>query len=141
LADSLAQAKLIDAEKARSQSMASALSAARPARIVARERVRGFSGYKVLMLVFVLTLPLVNPWVRGDGVGYYAYIHSLLIDHNLSFENEWRGANQSFIEFKLGQNGEIKPMFYTSTGHLDNHFSVGPSMLWAPLLAPVHVAM
>jgi len=93
------------------------------------------------MFVFILTLPLVNPWVRGDGVGYYAYIHSLLIDHNLSFENEWRGANQSFIEFKLGQNGEIKPMFYTPTGHLDNHFSVGPSILWAPFLAPVHLAM
>jgi len=30
---------------------------------------------------------------------------------------------------------------YTATGHLPNHFSVGPSMLWAPFLVPVHVAM
>src|SRR5438105_11842743 len=96
---------------------------------------------KALLLLFMLTLPLVNPWVRGDGVGYYAYIHALLIHHNLNFENEWRGANQSFIEFKLDADGKIKPMFYTRTGHLENHFSVGPSMLWAPFLAPVHLAM
>jgi len=24
-----------------------------------------------LLVIFVLTLPLLNPWVRGDGVGYY----------------------------------------------------------------------
>ena len=28
---------------------------------------------KILALIFVCTLPLVNPWVRGDGVGYYAF--------------------------------------------------------------------
>jgi len=27
----------------------------------------------ILALLFLLSLPLVNPWVRGDGVGYYAY--------------------------------------------------------------------
>ena len=42
-----------------------------------------------LILLFVFALPLVNPWVRGDGVGYYAYVRSLLIDHDLRFENEW----------------------------------------------------
>jgi hypothetical protein len=26
-----------------------------------------------LFLLFLLTLQLMNPWVRGDGVGYYAY--------------------------------------------------------------------
>jgi hypothetical protein len=27
---------------------------------------------RFLFLLFLLTLPLMNPWVRGDGVGYYA---------------------------------------------------------------------
>ena len=27
----------------------------------------------ILLLLFLPTLPLLNPWVRGDGVGYYAY--------------------------------------------------------------------
>jgi hypothetical protein len=26
-----------------------------------------------LFILFLLTLPLVNPWVRGDGIGYYSY--------------------------------------------------------------------
>src|SRR5262249_55878891 len=59
----------------------------------------------VLLVVFLLTLPLVNPWVRGDGVGYYAYLHSLLIDHDLNFENEWRNANPSFVMGVLDANG------------------------------------
>ena len=30
---------------------------------------------------------------------------------------------------------------FTPTGHLENHFAVGPSILWAPFLVPVHLAM
>jgi hypothetical protein len=95
----------------------------------------------VLVLTFLLTLPLVNPWVRGDGVGYYAYVHSLLIDHDLNFENEWRAGNTSFVVFKLDANGKFDPSLYTSTGHLENHFAVGASILWAPFLIPVHGAI
>lgn len=28
---------------------------------------------RFLFLLFLLILPLMNPWVRGAGVGYYAY--------------------------------------------------------------------
>ncbi len=42
-----------------------------------------------LFTIFLLSLPLVNPWVRGDGVGYYAYARALLIDHNLNFEKDY----------------------------------------------------
>jgi hypothetical protein len=39
-----------------------------------------FSRYdKILALLFVLSLPLFNPWVRGDGVGYYAFGRALAI--------------------------------------------------------------
>ena len=41
----------------------------------------------ILALVFVLTLPLVNPLVHGDGVGYYAYLRAPLIQHNFRFED------------------------------------------------------
>jgi hypothetical protein len=27
---------------------------------------------RLLLLIFLFSLPLLNPWVRGDGVGYYA---------------------------------------------------------------------
>ncbi len=93
---------------------------------------------RILLLVFFLTLPLVNPWVRGDGVGYYAYIRSLLVEHKLDFANDWRSANESFAMGRVLADGTIDPRLYTQTGHLDNHFAVGPSMLWAPFLVPVH---
>ena len=105
------------------------------------ERVSLFRNSKILVLLFLLSLPLVNPWVRGDGVGYYAYIRSMLVEHKLDFQNDWRAANQSFTMGRVQQDGEIVPTQYTTTGHLDNHFAVGPSILWAPFLIPVHLVM
>jgi hypothetical protein len=96
---------------------------------------------QILLFLFFLTLPLVNPWVRGDGVGYYAYIRSLLIEHKLDFTNDWRAGNESFVMGRVDADGRIDPRLYTRTGHLDNHFAVGPSMLWTPFLLPVHCAM
>lgn len=95
----------------------------------------------ILLVLFLVSLPFVNPWVRGDGVGYYAYLRSLLVEHGLHFENDWRAANQSFTMGRVGRDGKINPTQYTRTGHLDNHFTVGPAMLWAPFIVPVHYTM
>jgi hypothetical protein len=89
----------------------------------------------------MLTLPLVNPWVRGDGVGYYAYLHSLLIDHDLRFEDEWLAGNPSFVMNRVDASGRLRPDQYTSTGYVDNHFTIGPAMLWVPFVVPVHYAV
>jgi len=93
---------------------------------------------RILLVVFLISLPLANPWIRGDGVGYYAYVRSLLIDHNLNFEKDWRAANPSFAAARVDANGHLRADQYTSTGHVENHFSVGPAILWAPFLAVVH---
>ena len=45
---------------------------------------------RILVILFLCTLPLVNPIVHGDGVGYYAYFRAPLIQHNLRFEEDWR---------------------------------------------------
>jgi hypothetical protein len=106
------------------------------------KKLRTFSGYrKALLLLFLLALPVVNPWVRGDGVGYYAYIRSLLIEHQLDFANDWRSANESFVMGRVHADGKVDANQYTRTGHLDNHFTVGPSILWAPFVVPVHCAI
>ena len=107
----------------------------------ARRRWKSFSYTKALFVLLIITLPIVNPWVHGDGVGYYAYAHSLLIDHDLQFENEWRAANSSFTIGRIGTDGEILASQYTATHHLDNHFTVGPAILWAPFLIVVHLAI
>lgn len=90
------------------------------------------------MAVFLATLPLVNPLVRGDGVGYYAYARSLLIDGDLRFENEYLAANASFVRGVTDASGRIRPELYTSTGYVANHFTVGPALLWAPALIVTH---
>jgi len=104
-------------------------------------RWKSFSYTKALFVLLIITLPIVNPWVHGDGVGYYAYVHSLLIDHDLQFENEWRAANSSFTIGRVGPDGEILASQYTVTHHLDNHFTVGPAILWAPFLIVVHLTV
>ena len=78
---------------------------------VSREKVLGGAASypKLLFLLFLLTLPLLNPWVRGDGVGYYAYLRSTLIDHDLNFENDYRAGNQSFVMSRFDANGTSAP--------------------------------
>jgi len=96
---------------------------------------------KLLLLLFLLTLPLANPWVRGDGVGYYAYARALLFQHNLRFEKDWLAANPTFRMGRVDAAGRIHPEQYTRTGHLNNHFSIGPALLWIPFLAVTHMGV
>ena len=93
---------------------------------------------KLLFFLFLLTLPLANPWVRGDGVGYYAYLRSALIDHDLRFENDYLAANASFVISRVDAQGRLLPRLYTKTGYVENHFTVGPAILWAPVLLAAH---
>jgi hypothetical protein len=93
---------------------------------------------RILLVLFLLSLPLVNPWVRGDGVGYYAYARAPLIEHNLDFHRDYAYANETFRENRLDENGQPRQEFRTRTGHLDNHFTVGPALLWAPFLLVAH---
>jgi hypothetical protein len=91
-----------------------------------------------LLFLFLLSLALLNPWVRGDGVGYYAFVRAPLIEHSLNFEQDYIGANTGFREARLDEHGQPKEIFRTRTGHLDNHFAVGPAILWAPFLLLAH---
>lgn len=94
-----------------------------------------------LWLLFLISLVLINPWVRGDGVGYYAYLRAPIIGHNLDFEPDYRAANASFIGPRLDENGNVKADFRTPTGHLENHFTVGPAILWSPFFLVAHAGV
>jgi len=94
-----------------------------------------------MLILFLVSLPLANPWVRGDGVGYYAFARALLIQHNLNFEPDYQHANQGFRGARLDAAGDPKQEFRTATGHLDNHFAIGPAMLWAPFLICAHTGV
>ena len=88
--------------------------------------------FLLLVSIFILSIPLINPLVHGDGVGYYAYLRAPLIQHNLRFEEDWRHANTSFAESRLDPEGQLHSDQYTTTGHVSNLFTVGPAILWTP---------
>ena len=91
-----------------------------------------------LLLLFLLSLPLINPYVHGDGVGYYAYARAPLIQHNLRFEDDWRRANEYFAKARTQSDGRLDQHEYSSTGYVTNIFTVGPAILWSPLLLLAH---
>jgi hypothetical protein len=95
----------------------------------------------LLVFLFVLTLPLINPWVRGDGVGYYAFARSMLIEHRLDFTKDWLAANPSFQMGRIDSEGHLLPDQYTVTGHVNNQWAVGPAILWSPFLVVAHVGV
>jgi hypothetical protein len=96
------------------------------------------TGYeKAMAVLFLLSLPFLNPWVRGDGVGYYAFARAMLVQHNLDFSQDWAHANESFKMARFDRQGDDESIAgdqFTATGHLNNHFSIGPAILWAPFL-------
>jgi len=96
---------------------------------------------RVLFLLFLLTLPLMNPWVRGDGVGYYAYARAPLIEHSLDFTHDYQSANPGFRADHVDSAGLPRAEFRTPSGHLDNHFTVGPAILWSPFLLIAHAGV
>lgn len=96
---------------------------------------------KILIVLFLLTVPLSNPWVRGDGVGYYAYARAMLIDHSLDFQKDWKHANESFTMGRLDSRGNVLPDEYTATGHIANMWAIGPSLLWLPFLFVTHIGV
>jgi hypothetical protein len=92
----------------------------------------------VLVVCFFLTLPLVNPVVHGDGVGYYAYVRAPIVQHNLRFEEDWRNANLYFAQSRTDSDGQLLPQEYAQTGYINNLFAVGPAILWFPFLLLAH---
>jgi hypothetical protein len=105
-------------------------------------RLRRFTKYEILLgVLFLFTLPLSNPWVRGDGVGYYAFARAMLIDHRLDFTKDWQAANTRFRMNRTDAQGNVDLSQFTSTGHIDNHLSVGPAILWSPFLVAAHIGV
>src|SRR6266851_2557744 len=102
---------------------------------------RSRNSERLLLLLFLFSLPFLNPWVRGDGVGYYAFARAPLIEHSLDFTKDYQHANESFRDAKLDEHGQPKSELRTPTGHLDNHFTVGPAILWMPFLLLTHAGV
>jgi hypothetical protein len=68
--------------------------------------------------------------VRSDGLGYYAWLRSLLIDGDWQFDNEFDGHNVV---------GDYVPQDRTETGRRANPWSVGPACAWSVAVVPGHL--
>jgi hypothetical protein len=101
---------------------------------------RSVSNYeRALFFVFLLGLPFLTGKVNGDGIGFYAYVRSPLIDHNLSFSSDWEDPQKDFEEIFLINH--TLGILTTKTGHLPNYYPVGPAILWSPFLTVSHLAV
>ena len=69
--------------------------------------------------------------IRCDGHGYYAWLRSLLIDGDWSFDNEFDEHNP------LGDY-VTPPEVRTPRGLRTNQWSVGPACVWALTVVPGH---
>ncbi|MBK8051593.1 MAG: hypothetical protein IPK16_33585 [Anaerolineales bacterium] len=81
------------------------------------------------LLAYAASIPL--PRIDGlligsDGIGYYMYVHSLVIDGDLDFHNEYARLGWPTPE-------------PTPTGLLPNHFAIGAGLLWAPFFVAAHL--
>ena len=89
--------------------------------------------------LFLVSLPLVTPYLRGDGIGYYSYVSSLIIDRDLDFTDEYSHVDPGNHRNYFDENGNIHSDFYTSTGKIANKYSVGPSLFWSPFFILAHI--
>jgi len=89
----------------------------------------------VLTGVWALTTLLwLQPGVViPDGVGYFVYLPSITLDHDLVFFDEWQ-------RFGMIRDGVIAYKDVTANGHLANHWTCGSAMAWAPAYLLGHAA-
>jgi len=92
-----------------------------------------------LFFLFVLSLLFLQGHVDGDGIGFYAYLRSPLIDHNLNFASDWQDPKEELQQLFLVNHFVEVPT--TKTGHLPNYYPVGPAILWSPFLVVTHLAV
>ena len=74
-------------------------------------------------------------------MGYYALGRSLLIEHRFDFHNDWLLANGEFRMRHTDEQGRVPANNYSPTGHLINHYAIGPAILWSPFLITAHAAV
>lgn len=81
--------------------------------------------------IFALGLT-ANPYLRGDGVSYYAYVRSAVIDGDLKFENEFRRGDPAYRRNMFLPDGTVRPRHLGDDGYVRNPASVGPALIWTP---------
>lgn len=99
-------------------------------------------GRRLLVGLFVLTLPLVTVRVRGaDEIEYFSYLRSLAFDRDLDFTNEYTHFVERDPQGLAGFRATFLDGREPATGRPINFASVGPALLWSPFYLVAHVAV
>jgi hypothetical protein len=93
------------------------MNAAKVFFIIAIIYLSGFSAHAMLL----------KKTVYGDGIFYYSWVHSLVIDHDARFQNEYSTFGATQPTTPLGLPG--------------NKYSIGPAILWSPLYLATHLVL
>jgi hypothetical protein len=101
-----------------------------------------FAGiFLIFIVVFGASISLVprryGRLIVGDGIYYYVYLRSIVIDGDLDFTNDYT-LYQQFNNEDLGKKREMLELHKTPFGKPANYFSVGPAVLWFPVYLPTH---
>jgi hypothetical protein len=90
-------------------------------------------GILTIVAIYILITPfLLTPWIHGnDAVGYYSYLRSFVIDHDLDLENEYEHYTQIFPEINVKVSQE--------TGRVTNQYTIGTAIFWSPFFIITHL--
>ncbi len=78
--------------------------------------------------------------IYNDGRGYYMYLRSAVIDHDLDFENEWAYYNSVRSRFSSTAIAAQIPEERTPKGRIENIYLIGSAVMWAPFFLLSHAA-
>jgi hypothetical protein len=81
------------------------------------------------MLLTFKTVP-----VSGDGIYYYAYLRSMVIDRDLDFQNDL----EFFHDRNIHVARQLDSGVLTPASRTPNLFSIGPAFLWMPVYVVAH---
>lgn len=87
-----------------------------------------FVGSLVLFLMLIPVPRVDGQLIGSDGVYYYTYVRSLVIDGDLDFTNEY-----TYFHLPLPPR-ELRP-----TAHVPNKYALGPALLWLPFFLVAHL--
>ncbi len=100
------------------------------------------SGRPALILLFILTLPLVTPKIRGaDEIQYFSHLRSMAFDRDVDFENEYRW----FVAHDPSGLAAFRETFLdrreAATGRPINFTPIGCALLWSPFYLLAHAGV
>jgi hypothetical protein len=93
------------------------------------------TAYFLIAFLTILQYDYAPHTVESDGVGYFTYLHSLYLDRDLDFTNEYKALDAVKNRVLSYSDPGKKEMKKTVTGYRPNAFSIGPSLLWLPFYA------